>query len=184
MGGHYLFDDDQETPNTLLAAFEFDAGGKKKMLEFEVRHWITNNEAGINLARRDASSGPAVGPAMTVGNVFYGSKGYLVIDGNYRKFETFMGLEQAPGPGSTGTFGDTFASFVTAIRSRKCEDLTAEVEEGAMSTTLVHLANISYRVGRTLHFDPKTYSCIGDSEANLLFTRPQYRAPFVVPTLA
>ena len=92
--------------------------------------------------------------------------------------------EQAPGPGSTSTFGDTFASFVNAVRSRKREDLTAEVEEGAISTTLVHLANISYRVGRTVHFDPKTYTCIGDSEANALFTRPQYRAPFVVPKLA
>jgi len=121
---------------------------------------------------------------MIVGNIFYGSKGYLVIDGNYRKFQTFMGPEQSPGPGSTSTFGDTFASFVTAVRSRKREDLTAEIEEGAISTTLVHLANISYRVGRTLHFDPKSYTCVGDSEANNLFTRPRYRAPFVVPNMA
>jgi len=39
-------------------------------------------------------------------------------------------------------------------------------------------------VGRTLHFDPKSYTCVGDSEANNLFTRPQYRAPFVVPNMA
>ena len=37
MGGHYLFDDDQETPNTQVATFEFEDGGKKKMLVFEVR---------------------------------------------------------------------------------------------------------------------------------------------------
>ena len=47
MGGHFMFDDDQETPNTQVATFEFDEGGKKKMLVFEVRHWISNNEAGI-----------------------------------------------------------------------------------------------------------------------------------------
>jgi predicted dehydrogenase len=182
MGGHYMFDDDQETPNTILAAFEFDEGGKKKMLEFEVRHWITNNEAGINLNRADPSS-KGNGPPMTVGNIFYGSKGYLVIDGNYRKFETFMGPEQAPGPGSSSTFGDTFASFVTAIRSRKLQDLTAEIEEGAKSTVLVHLANISYRLGRTLHFDPATWSCKGDSEATRMFSRPEYRAPYIVPKL-
>ena len=34
IGGHFLFDDDQETPNTLTALYEFDDGGKKKMLEF------------------------------------------------------------------------------------------------------------------------------------------------------
>jgi hypothetical protein len=40
MGGHYKFDDDQETPNTLVATFEFDERGKnkKKMLVFDVRH--------------------------------------------------------------------------------------------------------------------------------------------------
>ena len=51
---------------------------------------------------------------------------------------------------------------------------------GAISTTLVHLANISYRLGRTLHFDAATYSVTGDAEANKMFTRA-YRKPFVVP---
>jgi len=48
---------------------------------------------------------------------------------------------------------------------------------------LVHLANISYRVGRTLYFDPVTYTCKGDAEATAMFTREQYRAPFVVPKI-
>ena len=52
------------------------------------------------------------------------------------------------------------------MRSRKHEDLNAPIEEGAISTTLVHLANISYRLGRTLHFDAATYSFTGDAEAN------------------
>jgi hypothetical protein len=76
-----------------------------------------------------------------------------------------------------------FANFCECVRSRKREDLKAEIEEGAISTTLVHLANISYRVGRTLYFDPVTYSCKGDAEANAMFTRTQYRAPYVVPKI-
>jgi hypothetical protein len=44
----------------------------------------------------------------------------------------------------------------------------------------MHLANISYRVGRTLHFDEKTLMVKDDKEANALFTR-KYRAPFIVP---
>ena len=48
IGGHFMFDDDQETPNTITATFEFDDGGKKKMMVFDVRHWITNHEAGID----------------------------------------------------------------------------------------------------------------------------------------
>ena len=66
------------------------------------------------------------------------------------------------------------------MRSRKRSDLNAAIEEGAISTTLVHLANISYRLGRTLNFDAETYTCKGDAEANAMFTR-NYRAPFVVP---
>src|SRR5438094_4709085 len=55
VGGHFMFDDDQQTPNTLNCAFEFDLpDGKRKMMEFEIRHWITNNEAGIGRANMPA----------------------------------------------------------------------------------------------------------------------------------
>jgi len=66
------------------------------------------------------------------------------------------------------------------VRSRKRESLNAEVEEGATSCMLVHLANISYRVGRTIHFDSATWTCKDDKQANALMTR-QCRAPFLVP---
>ena len=56
------------------------------------------------------------------------------------------------------------------MRSRKPADLNAPIEEGAISTTLVHLANISYRLGRSLQFDAASYSCVGDEEANRMFT--------------
>src|ERR1041385_7954109 len=68
IGGHFMFDDDQETPNTLTATYEFDDSGKKKMMVFEVRHWMTNHESGIG------EDGKA---PNTVGAVFYGSKGTL-----------------------------------------------------------------------------------------------------------
>lgn len=48
---------------------------------------------------------------------------------------------------------------------------------------LIHLANISYRTGRTLDFDPVVYSCKGDAEATAMFTRTEYRAPFIVPNV-
>jgi hypothetical protein len=66
------------------------------------------------------------------------------------------------------------------MRSRKPSELTAEIEEGSISTVLMHLANISYRLGRTLNFDAESMTCKGDSEANKMFTR-NYRAPYVVP---
>jgi len=173
IGGHFLFDDDQETPNTLSASFEFDEGGKKKMLTFEVRHWITNGEAGIGDSQVSGSN-------AGVGNIVYGSKGYLSTA--RPGFKIALGREQQPGPApSANRQGDNWANFIQAVRSRKHSDLNAPMEEGVPSVILIHLANISYRLGRTLHFDPETLTCKGDAEANRMFTRTAYRAPFVVP---
>jgi predicted dehydrogenase len=176
IGGHFMFDDDQETPNTLNCAFEFNESGKRKMMEFEVRHWMSNGEASIRERGNNA-----------IGNTFYGSKGYLAVD-SYSSYKTWLGEKvggrsggwtEKPGPeGKAG--GDHYLNFIEAVRTRKREHLNAEIEEGAISTTLVHLANISYRLGRTLHFDEASYSVKGDAEANKMFTR-EYRKPFVVP---
>ena len=98
---------------------------------------------------------------------------------DFGKYHSYLGRKQEPGP--SGDFmGDNWANFIAAVRSGKHSDLNAPIEEGAISTALVHLANISYRVGRTLHFDAATYSCTGDEEANKMFRR-EYRKPFVVP---
>jgi hypothetical protein len=52
-----------------------------------------------------------------------------------------------------------------------------------LSSGLAHLANASYRLGRTLNFDPDTQLVKNDEEANLLLREGDrgYRAPFVVP---
>lgn len=173
IGGHFMFDDDQETPNTLTATYEFDADGKKKMMVFEVRHWMSNHEATIGEKAE-------FGEGNTVGNVFYGSKGYLAISG-YDRYSTFLGKKAEPGP-SRQAPGNNWQNFIDAVRADKHEVLNAPIEEGSISCTLVHLANISYRLGRTLHFDAASWSCKGDKEATAMFTRPEgYRKPFVVP---
>ncbi|HWB83278.1 MAG TPA: Gfo/Idh/MocA family oxidoreductase [Bryobacteraceae bacterium] len=169
IGGHFMFDDDQETPNTINCSYEFEDNGKHQMMVFEVRHWISNHEAGLGGER----------PGNTIGNMFYGSKGYLVIDG-YTKYYTFMGRQQQPGP--TRTERDHhFENFLDAVRAHDRSILNAEIEEGAASTVLVHLANVSYRLGRTVHFDAKNWSAKGDPEATKMFTRAAYRAPYIVP---
>ena len=168
IGGKFMFDDDQETPNTLSASYEFEVDGKPKMMTFEVRHWISPHEAGISEGK----------PGNTIGNQFYGSNGYLVID-NYNKYWSYLGRDQKPGPARTDA-NDHFLNFIEAIRSRKRDMLTAEIEEGAISCNLMHLANISYRVGRTLNWDAKKMQIVDDDEANRMLTR-DYRKPFVVP---
>ena len=78
--------------------------------------------------------------------------------------------------------GDTSAhmeNFLKCVKSRKYQDLTAEVEIGAMSAACCHLANISYRTGRKLAWDAAKWQFSGDAEANRMLTR-DYRKPYVV----
>jgi hypothetical protein len=179
-----MFDDDQQTPNTLNCAFEFDLpDGKRKMMEFEVRHWITNNEAGVGRGNLVAGVKRLFGHHNTIGNVFYGADGYLATgDEDASSYETWLGKDEKSGPHGHGG-GDHFANFIDCVRSRKKEDLNAPIEEGHISSALVHLANASYRLGRALRFDPETERVIGDDEANNLLRDGDrmYRAPFTVP---
>jgi len=48
---------------------------------------------------------------------------------------------------------------------------------------MMHLANASYRLGRTLTCNPETQEVVGDDEANRLLREEQrgYRPPFVIP---
>jgi hypothetical protein len=73
-----------------------------------------------------------------------------------------------------------FENFINCVRSRKVEDLYCDILEGHMSTALCHLANISYKLGRKLTFDPNTETFPGDAEANNLLTRA-YREPYGLP---
>ena len=174
IGGHMMFDDDQETPNVLNVSCEFDEGGSKKVLVFEVRHWMTNHEAGMGAGGKSPN---------TVGTIFYGPKGYVAIwDEDHGRYESFLGKEQQPGP-SGQSLGNNWENFITAVRNRNQSELNAPITEGAISTMILHLANISYRVGRTVYFDEPSYSCTGDAEANALFQR-QYRPAFTVPKIA
>jgi predicted dehydrogenase len=184
VGGHFMFDDDQQTPNTLNCAFEFDLpDGKRKMMEFEVRHWITNSEADIGRGSLVAGKHRFFGHHNTIGNIFYGSNGYLATgDEDASSYETWLGRDEKSGPHGHGG-GDHFANFIDCVRSRKKEDLNAPIEEGYISASLVHLANVSYRLGRTLHFDPQAEQVIADDEAGILLRDADrtYRSPFVVP---
>ena len=73
-----------------------------------------------------------------------------------------------------------FENFISCVRSRRVEDLYCDILEGHMSTTLAHLANISYRTGRKLVFDPDKEQFVADQEANRYLTR-EYRKPYTMP---
>ncbi len=130
--------------------------------------------------RTSKSLGPDNRKPSTIGNLYYGSKGYLAIS-NYDSYKSFLGAEEQPGPAQRlPVKNEHFVNFIECVRSRNAANLHAPIREGYLSTTLVHLANASYRLGRTIHFDPETETVTGDSEATEML-KGTYRAPFIVP---
>jgi predicted dehydrogenase len=209
VGGRFGNEDDGETPNTLIAAYDY---GDQQII-FEVRGLETEKLAPVK-----------GGPGAGVGNIFYGEKGVMVMpsyseatayDNDGNKIADFKGG------------GDHFRNFLDATRSRKRSDLFAEIEEGHLSSALCHLGNVSYvlgeeapfngktkafgdnkeayetfgrfeehlaangvsikegkyRVGKRLAFDSAKEKFVGDSHANHLLTR-EYRKGFEVPAKA
>jgi predicted dehydrogenase len=196
IGGHFMFEDDQETPNDLSCAFQFDLpGGQRKMLTFETRHWIANHEAEIGTVelgtpehKRPAGTpafGPLAGHHNTVGDIFYGSQGYFATgDEDADTYKVWLGPDQDPQPAvHAGAELAHFANFIDCVVSRKQENLNAPIEEVYISMGLMQLANVSYRLGRTLNFNPQTEQVIGDAEAEALLRDADrgYRAPYTLP---
>lgn len=195
-GGKYAYQDDQETPNTLLSSFKFGS----RELVFEVRGLLTGGE-GTPVARKGGA--PAEGatappssasPIATVpskgaplnimvGNLFYGTEGWAAMSD--QGFQAFKGesnelvADERPehGAGSDAT-ALHMQNFLAACRSRNNKELHDEIGNAYLSASLCHLANISYRVGRklTVTSGPKFAN---DAEAEKMLTR-NYRKPYVV----
>ena len=181
MGGHMMFDDAQQTPNTMMAVFEFPnpegKGDKKKILQFEVRHWMTNPEGNHLGASESNNNSYMTSSENVVGNIFYGSEGYMLKDVDH--WQTYMGRKREKGESGAG-LGNHYQNFADAIRANDQGILTAPIEEGFYSCALIHLANISYRLGRTINFDPDKQTIINDAEATALLSR-EYREPYSIP---
>jgi predicted dehydrogenase len=166
-------DTSQETPNLHTTLFRYADG---KVLEFSTRGTCSNEEG-----------------TQRIGNLFYGSKGWMWLDGEGESWQSYFGRNNEKGPGrpspaegSSGTPVPASAqhphlqNFVDAIRAGDRAKLTCGIEEGHLSSSLPHLANIAYRVGRDLTFDRARETFVNDTEADQLLRR-NYRAPFVIP---
>jgi predicted dehydrogenase len=175
VGGYFGPPASQETPDTHTSIFEYADG---TVFEFATRGQYTNEEG-----------------TQKIGNLFYGTKGWVWIDGDGRKWQSYLGRKDEKGPGSDAAQPATggsdpnvltseerphYRNFVDAIRANDPKLLTCGIEDGHLSSTLPHLANIAYRVSRKLKFDGKTERFVGDAEADKLLTRA-YRAPYAIP---
>ena len=199
VGGRFGYDDDGQTPNTMITFYDY----KPAPVIYEVRGLPTQERY------KGIASGVVVHceHGTIVGNQAYDHQDKLI-----KEFEP--------------TNQDSFTNFFKAVRSRKSSDLQEDAISGHLSACLVHMANISYRIGQEtpsgqireivsadknftdaydrfgahlaeheidlekhpavlgpwLKMDPRQEKFVGEfsDRANQLRTR-DYRPPFVVP---
>lgn len=151
VGGRYHFDDDQETPDTGVATYDFGHCGLM---------W----DCSSCVPRKDEPQLPMIS--------FVGDEGTLHIHGS-PSYQFFDKLGKPTEKGSSdGGEGEHIRNFLTCIRSG--ETPNSEIEVGQTSVLLCHLGNIAYRVGRVINFDPETKKIVGDDDAMQYWGR-EYR---------
>jgi predicted dehydrogenase len=168
-GGRYEWNDQAETPNTQITTFEYG----DRQIQFEVRNLLTNTEGGI----------PMEGGSV-VGNLFYGTEGVMAL--HPYGFQVYKGerrekiVDEKAQEAKIWDPRPHMANFLKAVRTRRYQDLHADVEVGVAAAAMCHLANISYRQGRRVEFDPSAMRFWGDPLADRMITR-DYRRQYTVP---
>ena len=147
-GGRYRFDDDQETPDTMMVTYDFPEG---KTITWEGLSWSP-------LGPHDSGFGIS----------FHGTEGSIIVRGaGYTQLD-MRGKEVATGSGAGGD-KDHFADFITAVRDGHRPN--ADIEIGHKSTLLCHLGNIAYRVGGALDTDAADGRPLDNVKASELWSR-------------
>ena len=149
------------------------------MLQFEVRHWDHNPEGAI---RADGGQDQYLYDQCCQ----YGREPLLRIRGLYGQAAGTAGrysteLTREPGDSGKG-HRQSLQGFRGCHQGRRSETGKGDIREGFYSCALIHLANISYRLGRSLDFDPGTMKFVNDAEADAMLTK-EYRAPYQLPVL-
>jgi len=165
VGGRYHFKDDWESPDTQIVAMDYP--GRISLV------WESRSSNGRKIEGADR------------GIIFYGENGsldtgddaYKVYDLN-GKLVTEVNSESAETNNLEGRNTSSpslkmdslhVADFLDAIRNNRRPN--CDVETGYKSVLAMQLGNISWRVGRDLHLDPKNGHIIGDQDAQKLWSR-------------
>ena len=138
VGGRFGYADDGQTPNSLITFFDyepapviFEVRGLPKDQSFQKSPWDKNAKATM-----DTFCGIQIGVTVQCEN------GYIA---NNKAFDREGKLIRVFPP----TNADTAVNFIEVMRSRKVEALEADILQGHLSAALIHMANISYRLGKS-----------------------------------
>ena len=169
LGGKYYHDDDQQFPDTASCVFEYGSGrpvGEKKQLLFEMRIWSTNYpyncDSGVEFLG-------------TEGKMVFSKRGRLQILGDRNKVIESKKKTPSYTPNHVDDFFD-------AIRNGRQPN--ANRDEAHRSVSLVHLANIAVRTGRTITIDPAGEIELAEQDRPLLGRTYRADNHWAIPSFA
>ena len=130
VGGRLGYVDDGETPNTMVILHDYPGAP----ILYEVR----GLPAGKDVEGMDKYKGASIGIVIECegGHVTVPSyTSATAYDRDGKEIKKWSGAE------------DHYGNFIKAVRSRKTEDLYADILEGHLSSALCHTGNVSYLLG-------------------------------------
>jgi hypothetical protein len=152
VGGRFGYVDDGQTPNTQIAAFDYGPGHPRLIVEVR----------GLKTSVYDSNG---------VENVVACEKGFLVIP-SYTSAIAYDRDSNILRVFDGGDDANHFNNFLDVVRNRRVQDLNASVLEGHRSCALLHMANISYRLGTATPLETRPNDVfVNDTDANRAMER-------------
>lgn len=164
-GGRFVLKDDGDVPDTQEVLWQYPN---------LTMTWTMSmvNSFGFDFGRGS--------PARRLGIYFHGVNGTLFAD--YSRHEVVpegeLLKDPTPPPQSIPPSPGHEREWLDCIKSGK--QPSCSVEYHYRIDLALTLANVAYKVGRAIRFDPRTEKIVGDREAQRL-ARPQYRPPWKFP---
>ncbi len=153
VGGKYHFHDDQQTPDTLFVNYAYPG----KTITWEHRLWSSHGQEGRSAAV-----------------AFCGDRGTLIVDrGGWKVY----GQKDSATAGASDLLGPHLQNFVECVRTRGVP--ACPIEIGHVSSSLCHLGNISYRLGKSVNVNSTSGTPVDDGGA-LQIAKSEYRAPWAL----
>jgi len=139
VGGRFLYDDDANTPNTEFIIMKWKVPiifGSRNLPYVDPK---TKKKKGTSIYKR-------LGKSFRFDNIVKCENGFFTMSRGGGGVYDNEGkrTHQIKGNGGSGHM----KNFYHAVKSRKHEDLNADVEQGHWGCTLLHSGNISYRIGK------------------------------------
>ena len=146
IGGRFGYDDDGQTPNTLIVYYDYEPAPVLTELRNlpKDKSFLANGVAGKDSWGANAMDSYQ---GIPIGKVIHCEHGYVISTvSSHAAFDT-DGKEIVKFQPTTPPLND---NFIQAVRSRRADDLVSDMLQGHLSAVLVHLGNISHRVGHSM----------------------------------